>query len=154
MATPAANERRILFLCTGNSARSIMAEAYLNFKGAPRWRAFSAGSRPTGRPNPLAIATLSAYGINPGAPRSKSWDEFAAPSAPAMDVVVTVCDGAAGGACPVWPMRGGRKPEKLHWSFPDPAAAQGSDADKRAVFDAIFADIRGRIDAFLAERPR
>ena len=145
--------RHILFLCTGNSARSIMAEAYMNFKGAPRWRAFSAGSKPTGRPHPLAIATLSAYGVNPEAPRSKSWDEFAAASAPAMDVVVTVCDSAAGEVCPIWPLRGGRKPEKIHWSLPDPAAAQGSDAERRAAFEAVFADIRGRIDAFLAERP-
>lgn len=146
--------RNILFLCTGNSARSIMAEAYMNFKGAPRWRAFSAGSRPTGRPNPLAIATLSAYGINPLAPRSKSWDEFALMSAPAMEVVVTVCDSAAGEVCPVWPMRGGRAPQKLHWSFPDPAAAPGSDAERLAVFEAVFADIRGRIDDFLAGETR
>jgi arsenate reductase len=151
MQAQTTNERRILFLCTGNSARSIMAEAYMNFKGAPRWRAFSAGSKPTGRPNPLAIATLSAYGITPHAPRSKSWDEFAAASAPAMDVIVTVCDSAAGEVCPIWPLRGGRKPEKLHWSFPDPAAATGSDAERRAVFEAVFADICGRIDAFLAE---
>lgn len=153
MQAQTTNERRILFLCTGNSARSIMAEAYMNFKGAPRWRAFSAGSKPTGRPNPLAIATLSAYGVNPEAPRSKSWDEFAAASAPAMDVVVTVCDSAAGEICPIWPLRGGRQPEKIHWSLPDPAAAQGSDSERRAEFEAVFADIRGRIDAFLAERP-
>lgn len=154
MQAQTTNERRILFLCTGNSARSIMAEAYMNFKGAPGWRAFSAGSKPTGRPNPLAIATLSAYGITSHAPRSKSWDEFAAASAPAMDVIVTVCDSAASEVCPIWPQRGGRKPEELHWSFPDPAAATGSDAERRAVFDAVFADIRSRIDAFLADQTR
>ncbi len=142
--------KSILFLCTGNSARSIMAEAYMNRKGAPEWRAFSAGSRPTGTPNPFALATLSAHGIEPEAPRSKSWDEFAAPGAPFMDVVVTVCDNAAGEVCPLWPAKAGAAPRKLHWSFPDPAAAAGSDADKHAAFEAVFADIRAMIDQFLA----
>ena len=123
----------------------------MNAKGAPQWRAFSAGSKPAGAPNPLAIATLSVYGVDGGAPRSKSWDEFARPGAPVMDVVVTVCDNAAGEACPVWPAKNGKGPRKLHWSFPDPAAAEGSDDDKRAAFDAVFADIRARIDAFLSE---
>jgi arsenate reductase len=141
--------KTVLFLCTGNSARSIMAEAYMNAKGAPGWRAYSAGSKPTGRPNPFALETLSASGINPGAPRSKSWDEFAAPGAPAIDVVVTVCDNAASEACPLFPARAGTAPERLHWSFPDPAAVTGSDADKRAAFDRVFADIRVRIDAFI-----
>lgn len=141
--------KTILFLCTGNSARSIMAEAYMNAKGAPRWRAFSAGSKPAGKPNPLALTTLSAHGIIPEAPRSKSWDEFAAPDAPLMDVVVTVCDNAAGEVCPVFPARGGKAPRKLHWSFPDPAAATGSEAEKRAAFEAVFADIRSAIDGFL-----
>jgi arsenate reductase len=141
--------KTVLFLCTGNSARSIMAEAYMNAKGAPGWRAYSAGSKPTGRPNPFALETLSASGINPGAPRSKSWDEFAAPGAPAIDVVVTVCDNAASEACPLFPARAGTAPERLHWSFPDPAAVTGSDADKRAAFDRVFADIRARIDAFI-----
>ncbi|OFX00060.1 MAG: hypothetical protein A3E78_10880 [Alphaproteobacteria bacterium RIFCSPHIGHO2_12_FULL_63_12] len=142
--------RRVLFLCTGNSARSIMAEAYMNAKGAPRWRAYSAGSKPTGSPNPLAIDTLSAYGTPAENPRSKSWDEFAAAEAPVMDVVVTVCDNAAGEVCPIWPMRVAKPPRKLHWSFPDPAAASGSEAEKRAAFAAVFADIRARIDDFLA----
>lgn len=142
--------KTILFLCTGNSARSIMAEAYMNAKGAPEWRAFSAGSKPTGRPNPFAIETLAARGIKPEAPRSKSWDEFAA--GPAMDVVVTVCDNAAGEVCPIWPVRNGKPPEKLHWSFPDPAAATGSNAEKRAAFEAVFGDIRAKIDDFLGER--
>jgi len=144
--------RSVLFLCTGNSARSIMAEAYMNAKGAPAWRAYSAGSRPTGRPNPLAVDTLSASGINPGAPRSKSWDEFAAPGAPAIDVVVTVCDNAAGETCPIFNAPNGARPERLHWSFPDPAAVDGSDADRRAAFDRVFADIRAKIDAFLDAR--
>lgn len=144
--------KSILFLCTGNSARSIMAEAYMNAKGAPRWRAYSAGSNPTGKPNPLALETLSAHGITPIGPRSKSWDEFAAPSAPLMDVVVTVCDNAAGEVCPIWPTRSGTAPRKLHWSFPDPAAVAGSGAEKRAAFETVFADIRARIDAFLEDK--
>ncbi|MEK7265231.1 MAG: arsenate reductase ArsC [Pseudomonadota bacterium] len=146
--------KNILFLCTGNSARSIMAEAYMNREGAPHWRAFSAGSKPAGAPNPFAIETLSAHGIKSDAPRSKSWDEFAAPGAPLMDVVVTVCDNAAGEVCPIWPTAGGRPPRKLHWSFPDPAALTGSRDEIRAAFDAIFADIRRVIDAFLAEDAR
>lgn len=148
--------KNILFLCTGNSARSIMAEAYMNKAGAGRWRAYSAGSKPAGRPNPFALETLAAHGVNAkdaflGAPRSKSWEEFAAPGAPFMDVVVTVCDNAAGELCPVWPARPGKAPRKLHWSFPDPAAAEGDDAARRAAFEAVFAAIRKKIDAFLAQ---
>jgi len=139
----------VLFLCTGNSARSIMAEAYLNHKGSGRYRAFSAGSTPTGAPNPFALETLAAHAIDPGSPRSKSWNEYAEPGAPAMDVIVTVCDNAAGEVCPIWPAKSGRVPSKLHWSFPDPAAASGTDAQKRAAFEAVFADIRAKIDAFL-----
>ena len=145
--------RNILFLCTGNSARSIMAESYMNHAGRADWRAFSAGSKPTGAPNPFALETLRRHNIPLGeereAPRSKSWDEFATPGAPIMDVVVTVCDNAAGETCPIWPTRNGEAPQKLHWSFPDPAAATGSDDDKRAAFEQVFADIRARIDAFL-----
>ncbi len=143
--------RSILFLCTGNSARSIMAEAYMNRAGAPFWRAFSAGSKPTGRPNPFALETLAAHEIVAPSARSKSWDEFSQPDAPLIDVVVTVCDNAAGEACPIFLAPDGAKPERLHWSFPDPAAATGSDAEKRAAFEAVFADIRARIDDFLAE---
>lgn len=143
--------RNILFLCTGNSARSIMAESYMNHEGRGRWRAFSAGSHPTGTPNPLALATLSGHGITTEAPRSKSWDEFAKEGAPVMDVVVTVCDNAAGEVCPIWPTRaGGAAPKKLHWSFPDPAAAKGSEAERRAAFEEVFAAIRAKIDAFIA----
>ena len=147
--------RTILFVCTGNSARSIMAEAYANHAGAGRWRACSAGSNPSGAPNPFALETLRAHDIPiPGgdaAPRSKSWDEFAGDAAPPLDVVVTVCDNAAGEICPAWPARPGGRAMKLHWGFPDPAAAEGSDADKRAAFETVFADIRRRIDAFLAQ---
>lgn len=142
--------KSILFLCTGNSARSIMAEAYMNKAGAPGWRAYSAGSRPTGRPNPFALETLAAHGVAAPGARSKSWDEFAAPGAPPIDVVVTVCDNAAGETCPVFIAPADAKPHRLHWSFPDPAAATGSDADKRASFEAVFSAIRTRIDQFLA----
>ena len=145
--------KNILFLCTGNSARSIMAEAYMNAKGAPRWRAFSAGSKPTGTPNFLAIETLSAYGTPAKDPRSKSWDEFAREGAPVMDVIVTVCDNAAGEACPVWPTAKGKAPQKLHWSFPDPAAADGDNAARLHAFEAVFADIRRHVDAFLRNDP-
>ena len=142
--------KSILFLCTGNSARSIMAEAYMNAKGAPDWRAFSAGSKPTGQPNPLALETLAAHGVAAPDARSKSWDEFADQGAPVMDAIVTVCDNAAGETCPIWPAPGGRAPRRLHWSFPDPAAAAGSHAERRAAFEAVSADIRIRIDEFLS----
>jgi arsenate reductase len=145
--------KNILFLCTGNSARSIMAEAYFNHAASGNAQAFSAGSNPTGSVNPFAVETLQAHGVNipHGAARSKSWDEFAAPGAPLMDAVITVCDNAAGEVCPIWPMRSGQAPRKLHWSFPDPAAVAGSDNDKRAAFEAVFADIRAHINAFLKE---
>lgn len=138
--------RRLLFLCTGNSARSILAEAYLNHKEAG-WRAYSAGSQPTGRVNPLALATLAAHGIDPGAPTSKSWDAFAGAGAPAMDLVVTVCDSAAGETCPIWP----GAPRAAHWGFADPAAAQGPEEARRAAFETAFHEISARIDLFLAE---
>lgn len=143
--------KNILFLCTGNSARSIMAEAYATHAAGGAWRGYSAGSKPTGIPNPFAIETLRRHGVDPGAPRSKSWDEFATPDGPMMDVVVTVCDNAAGEICPVWPRRQGVAPKKLHWSFPDPAAASGPDEARRAAFEAVFADIRTHIDGFLAQ---
>ena len=144
--------RNVLFLCTGNSARSIMAEAYLNDTGNGEWKAYSAGSRPVGAPNPYALRTLDAAGITlRSLPRSKSWDAFALPDAPVMDFVITVCDNAAGEECPVWPMRAGRQPRKIHWSFLDPAAAEGDDEAILAVFENIFSDIQTRIDAFLGE---
>ena len=143
--------KNILFLCTGNSARSVMAEAYMNHAGDGEWQAFSAGSKPVGAPNPFAISTLKDRGIDPGAPRSKSWDEFSGDGAPVMDVVVTVCDSAASETCPIWPRRGDAAPLTLHWSFPDPAAAKGDDAAISAEFARIFGDIRARIDGFLSD---
>ena len=139
--------RTVLILCTGNSARSIMAEAYINQAGNGAWRAYSAGSQPTGAPNPFALSTLSEAGVSAGEARSKSWDEFAGPGAPAMDVVITVCDNAANETCPVWP----GAPRTLHWPFPDPAAVDGSDAEKALAFREVFAAIRAKADAFLAD---
>jgi arsenate reductase len=135
----------VLFLCTGNSARSIMAEMYLNHAGRGRFRAFSAGSFPKGAVHPLSLDTLRAADIPIGEARSKSWDEFAKPDAPRMDVVITVCDNAAGEVCPIWP----GAPTKAHWSFPDPAAAEGNEDERRAAFARIFADIRTAIDRLL-----
>lgn len=123
----------------------------MNKAGGPLWRAFSAGSRPTGKPNPFALETLAAHGISAPNARSKSWDEFSGSGAAPLDVVVTVCDNAAGETCPVFIAPGGSLPRRLHWSFPDPAAAYGTDADKRAAFETVFTDIRAKIDAFLAE---
>ncbi|MEL6212613.1 MAG: arsenate reductase ArsC [Pseudomonadota bacterium] len=147
--------KSILFLCTGNSARSIMAECYMNHAAGGAWRAYSAGSKPTGAPNPFALETLKAHGIDPASggdePASKSWDVFADDDAPVMDVVVTVCDNAASETCPVWPRRGDNDPSTLHWSFPDPAAERGDDAAVRDAFETVFADIRARIDAFLKD---
>jgi len=135
----------ILILCTGNSARSILAEALVNRLGQGRWRAYSAGSHPKPAPNPFALELLRAEGFDVAGLRSKSWDEFAAPGAPVMDLIVTVCDGAAGEACPVWPGR----PMTAHWGLPDPAAVAGSDADKRRAFRRAYATLEARIRAFL-----
>ena len=134
----------VLFLCTGNSARSVMAEAQLNHRGAGRFRAFSAGSHPTGRVNPLTLKTLEAAGLPVADLRSKSWDEFAAPGAPKMDFVFTVCDNAAGEVCPVWP----GQPMTAHWGFADPAAFEGPEAEALAYFKDIFLQIGRRIDIF------
>ena len=124
----------------------------MNSAGGGRWKAWSAGSNPTGKVNPFALETLHRAGIDlADAPRSKSWDEFAGENAPLMDAVVTVCDNAARETCPVWPGKAGRAPATLHWSFPDPAAAAGSDDDKRAAFESVFADIRRHINDFLKE---
>ncbi len=135
----------VLFLCTGNSARSVMAEVLLNSKGAPRFKAYSAGSHPSGAVNPNTLRLLSNLGFNTGGLRSKSWDEFALQSAPAMDFVVTVCDNAAGEVCPIWPGH----PLSAHWGFPDPAAARGSEAQVAAVFADVFGQIERRIDIFI-----
>ena len=136
----------VLFVCTGNSARSILAEALLNDAGRGRFRAWSAGSEPTGVVNPKALDTLRILGVPAAGARSKSWDEFAAVDAPAMDFVITVCDNAAGEACPFWP----GEPMTAHWGLPDPAAVQGSDADTMLAFHEAAVALRRRIDLLLA----
>ncbi len=138
--------KQVLFLCTGNSARSIMAEAALNFYGMGRFRAHSAGSHPAGAVNPLTLETLKIAKIDTSGLRSKSWDEFSAPGAPKLDFVFTVCDNAAGEICPVWP----GQPMTAHWGFPDPAAFEGSETAKRAFFLEIFRQIRTRIELFIS----
>jgi arsenate reductase len=135
----------VLFLCTGNSARSILAESYLNHVGKGVFRAFSAGSFPKGAVHPMSLETLRDADIPTAEARSKSWDEVAQAGAPQMDLVITVCDNAAGEVCPIWP----GAPAKAHWSFPDPAAFEGSEDQKRAYFRTIFADIRRAIDALV-----
>ncbi len=134
----------VLFLCTGNSARSILAEAILNSVGRGHFRAFSAGSHPTGKVNPFAIELLQKQRLAVTDLRSKAWDEFAAPGAPQLDFVFTVCDNAAGEVCPVWP----GKPITAHWGIEDPAAAEGSDEDKRKAFSAASKLLQRRIALF------
>ena len=136
---------QILILCTGNSARSIMAEAIINTFGAGRFVAHSAGSQPAGRVHPLALEKLSAIGYPTAQLRSKSWDEFAAADAPQMDFIITVCDNAAGETCPLWP----GQPISAHWGFPDPAAVQGSEAEQRAAFEQVFQRITQRVRLLL-----
>lgn len=134
----------VLFLCTGNSARSILAEATLNHLGRGRFHAYSAGSHPGGKVNPFAIELLKKNSLPTADLRSKSWDEFAAPGAPPMDFVVTVCDQAAGEVCPFWP----GQPMTAHWGVEDPAAVQGDDETKRRAFMAAYTHLRRRIDIF------
>lgn len=136
----------VLFLCTGNSARSILAESYLNAAGKGRFKAYSAGSQPTGKVNPFALELLKKHRIDVSQARSKSWDEFAAPGAPKLDFVLTVCDNAAGEACPFWP----GQPVTAHWGVEDPAAVAGSDEEKRKAFLAAFTQLSTRIDYLLA----
>ena len=136
----------VLFLCTHNSARSVMAEALLNTIGAGRFHAFSAGSMPSGRVNPLAIEMARTIGYLTNNIRSKSWDEFAQPGSLPMDIIITVCDSAAAEACPLWPVRNGYAPATAHWYFADPAAVEGCDDEKRKAFNQAFHAIRRRIE--------
>lgn len=134
----------ILVLCTGNSARSIMAEALFNKLGKGRFKAYSAGSHPTGRVHPMAIEVVNSLGYPSNELRSKSWDEFALPEAPQMDFIFTVCDKAAGEACPVWL----GKPITAHWGFEDPAAFQGTEEEKRHEFQKILRFMSNRVNLF------
>jgi arsenate reductase len=136
----------VLFLCTGNSARSILAEAYLNSAGRNQFKAYSAGSRPAGRVNPFAIELLRKNRLPTAGLRSKNWDEFAKDGAPPPDFVFTVCDNAAGEVCPVWP----GQPITAHWGVADPAAVTGSDEEKRKAFLRAFTELTVRINLLLA----
>ena len=140
------NPFNVLFLCTGNSARSIMAEAIMNRFGAPKFRAFSAGSQPKGEVNPHTIALLKSLNFKAEEFRSKSWEEFAQPDAPKLDFVFTVCDNAANEVCPVWP----GQPMSAHWGVPDPAAAEGSPAVVAAAFSDAYRMLQNRITIFCA----
>ena len=136
----------VLFLCTGNSARSVMAEAILERLGRGRFKAYSAGSHPTGRVNPYALDLLKSFNHPTGELSSKSWDVFATPEAPHMDFVFTVCDNAAGEVCPVWP----GQPMSAHWPFQDPAAFDGPEAEKRQVFADVYGQIHNHIAIFVS----
>jgi arsenate reductase len=143
-------ERRfnVLFLCTGNSARSIIAEALLNHWGRGRFRAFSAGSHPKGEVHPLALEVLRRARVPTDNPRSKSWDEFATPDAPALDFVFTVCDNAASEVCPLWP----GQPMTAHWGIADPAAVEGSDEEKERAFARALRELDARLKIFTSLR--
>lgn len=135
----------VLFLCTGNSARSILAESILNRLGKGQFQGFSAGSHPSGAVSPFALELLKRLDFPTQGLRSKSWDEFASPSSPQFDFIITVCDNAAGEVCPVWLGR----PTTAHWGIPDPATVQGSDNEKRAAFDQAFKSMESRIQRLL-----
>ena len=139
----------VLFLCTGNSARSILAEAILNHAGATAFRGFSAGSHPRGALHPLALKLIAQLGFPTEGLRSKSWDEFAAPGAPNMDFIITVCDQAAGEVCPIWP----GTPMTAHWGIADPAAAEGDDVAKMQAFRDTFRILERRIGMLVNLRP-
>lgn len=136
----------VLFLCTGNSARSVMAEVLLNALGNGRFKAYSAGSHPVGKVNPFTLELLKSNDHSVEGLRSKSWDEFASPGAPKMDLVITVCDSAAGETCPVWP----GQPMTAHWGFQDPAALKGTDEEKRRLFRTVHQEIGNRLRIFLS----
>jgi protein-tyrosine-phosphatase len=136
----------VLFLCTGNSARSVMAESILRKDGGERFRAFSAGSLPKGAVNPFALGVLASYGYPTDGLSSKSWSAFTAPNSPKMDFVLTVCDNAAGEACPLWP----GQPISAHWGIEDPAAAEGSDIDKERAFVTAFRYLRNRVSLLVS----
>jgi arsenate reductase len=141
-----ADHYNVLFLCTGNSARSLMAEAILNHRGQGRITAYSAGSHPTGRPRPEAIHQIESAGMSAAGLRSKSWDEFAAPGAPKLDFVFTVCDSAASEQCPFWP----GQPMTAHWGIPDPAAVKGTPQEIARAFRDAFVILDRRIGLFLS----
>lgn len=135
-----------LFICTGNSARSILAEGLLNGLGKGRFHAYSAGSHPKGEVHPFALSTLERLGMATQGYRSKSWDEFTQPNAPQFDFIFTVCDNAAGEVCPVWP----GKPMSAHWGVPDPAALEGTDQEKMKAFQEAAIVLKRRIELFLS----
>jgi arsenate reductase len=145
LAMSGAKTIRVLFLCTGNSARSILAECLANRLGGGRIHAVSAGSHPKGEVHPLSLEMLRKHGYDVSGLRSKSWDEFAGADAPRLDLIVTVCDQAAGEACPVWPGH----PVQAHWSIEDPAAATGEPAERRAAFERVYRELERRIGAFV-----
>lgn len=149
MGGEAARACNVLFLCTGNSARSILAESLLNHWGAGRFRAWSAGSFPTGRVNPLALELLAQMQIDAAGARSKSWDEFAQPGAPGMDFIITVCDQAAGEVCPVWP----GQPVTAHWGVPDPTLATGSETGRMQAFRDTLRALEHRIRILVSLPP-
>jgi protein-tyrosine-phosphatase len=144
MKTSETKPLNVLFLCTGNSARSIMAEAILNRLGAGKFRAFSAGSHPAGKVNPIALTLLRKMNYDVSNLRSKSWEEFARPDAPKLDFVFTVCDDAANELCPIW----SGQPMTAHWGLPDPARATGNDAERALAFDDCYRMLNQRISIF------